>query len=298
MAALIRYANETTGESDSTLSEAIDSLVAGYGGGGGAYILIYSTPGALLSCGLQQYTLQANETYHAFPVTTGTYTCTASLRGLSNSVIITVTSDTVYVETILLARLPEGYTEVEYLRSTGTQFIDTGKTFTVTDEVHIVGENMGSGDTYLVAPSAWNDNNNRFAMIGGDGSRTAGVGFGNFSTNTTILTPSFSFVDFMMDVWYRNKIFTSNNPSGSSSFYDGTSASFGGETYPLRLFYGYIWPTPGKIMAYQHYRGGSLIIDLVPCYRNSDNKPGMYDLVSGGFFVNQGSNEFILGPTV
>lgn len=32
--ALIRYANETTGASDTTLSDAVESLVAGYGGGG------------------------------------------------------------------------------------------------------------------------------------------------------------------------------------------------------------------------------------------------------------------------
>lgn len=32
--ALINYSNETTGESDTTISDAIESLVAGYGGGG------------------------------------------------------------------------------------------------------------------------------------------------------------------------------------------------------------------------------------------------------------------------
>jgi len=35
--ALIRYANETTGASDTTLSDAVESLVAGYGGGGGGF---------------------------------------------------------------------------------------------------------------------------------------------------------------------------------------------------------------------------------------------------------------------
>ena len=33
--ALTRYANETTGASDTTLSDAVGTLVAGYGGGGG-----------------------------------------------------------------------------------------------------------------------------------------------------------------------------------------------------------------------------------------------------------------------
>lgn len=298
MAALIRYANETTGAGDTTLSDAVESLVAGYGGGGASYILIYSTPGALLSCGLQQYTLQDDETYHAFLVTAGTYTCVASKNQSVKTTNITVTDDDVYIASLILNRLPDVYTEVEYLLSTGMQYINTGKTFIVTDELHMVGENLGGGDTYLVAPSVWNNNNNRFAMIGGDGSRTAGVGFGNRGTGDTLLSPRFSFAGVTIDIWYRNRIFTSNNPSGTYSFYDGTSVSFGGETTPLQLFYGYIAPTSGKIMSYQHYRDNSLIMDLIPCYRNADNKPGMYDLVSGSFFVNQGSNEFILGPTV
>lgn len=36
--ALIRYANETTGASDTTLSDAVESLAAGYGGGGGVSV--------------------------------------------------------------------------------------------------------------------------------------------------------------------------------------------------------------------------------------------------------------------
>lgn len=35
--ALTRYANETTGASDTTLSDAVESLVAGYGQGGSSY---------------------------------------------------------------------------------------------------------------------------------------------------------------------------------------------------------------------------------------------------------------------
>lgn len=37
--ALTRYANETTGASDTTLSDAVGTLVAGYGGGGGSNIM-------------------------------------------------------------------------------------------------------------------------------------------------------------------------------------------------------------------------------------------------------------------
>lgn len=47
--ALTQYANETTGASDTTLSDAVGTLVAGYGGGGGSgeeFIQFKTTPSA------------------------------------------------------------------------------------------------------------------------------------------------------------------------------------------------------------------------------------------------------------
>ena len=35
---------------------------------------------------------------------------------------------------------------------------------------------------------------------------------------------------------------------------------------------------------------------LYPVYRISDNKPGMYDIVNGVFYTNQGTGEFTVGP--
>lgn len=41
-----------------------------------------------------------------------------------------------------------------------------------------------------------------------------------------------------------------------------------------------------------------LIRDFIPCYRKTDNKPGMYDMINGIFYINQGTGEFIMGPEV
>ena len=43
---------------------------------------------------------------------------------------------------------------------------------------------------------------------------------------------------------------------------------------------------------------GKLQRHFVPCYRKSDNKPGMFELVTQKFHVNQGSSEFELGPDI
>lgn len=78
--ALTRYANETTGASDTTLSEAVATLVAGYGGGGSSNLVL--VPGGA----------------NAFVFPTGTpnieYTVVASNTGLGRRFSLWDTSGT------------------------------------------------------------------------------------------------------------------------------------------------------------------------------------------------------------
>ena len=46
------------------------------------------------------------------------------------------------------------------------------------------------------------------------------------------------------------------------------------------------------------YSGDTLLFDGIPCYRISDNKTGMYDVVSQTFFTNNGTGEFVIGNVV
>lgn len=57
--------------------------------------------------------------------------------------------------------------------------------------------------------------------------------------------------------------------------------------------------THARIYDFSVKANGTIVAKYVPCYRKSDNKPGMYDLVSGTFFVNQDTGEdFTVGPDV
>ena len=49
-----------------------------------------------------------------------------------------------------------------------------------------------------------------------------------------------------------------------------------------------------RVYSAKFWIGGQLVRDLVPCFRKSDNKPGMYDRVSKTFFTNVGSGEFLI----
>lgn len=50
-----------------------------------------------------------------------------------------------------------------------------------------------------------------------------------------------------------------------------------------------------KVYRFKGKKSGELVRDLIPVLRIADSKPGMYDLVTDQFFVNQGAGEFSYG---
>ena len=53
-----------------------------------------------------------------------------------------------------------------------------------------------------------------------------------------------------------------------------------------------------KIFSANIFNNDNIVRDFIPCYRKSDNKPGLYDLVENKFYTNQGTGEFVAGPDV
>ena len=58
--------------------------------------------------------------------------------------------------------------------------------------------------------------------------------------------------------------------------------------------------TYGAFKAYHFkiWESDNPVRDLVPAVRKSDSVAGMYDLVNGVFYTNQGTGEFIVGPNI
>ena len=71
---------------------------------------------------------------------------------------------------------------------------------------------------------------------------------------------------------------------------------------PLRLFRETFNSTSlgGNMKMYnlKIYQANKLTNEYIPCYRKTDNKAGLYDLVNGKFYTNDGTGEFILGGEV
>ena len=104
---------------------------------------------------------------------------------------------------------------------------------------------------------------------------------------------------------YRNGIFT--DPLGNStslqpqslSKVDASIAVFG------RHYIYHHTNTEGvnelgnaRIYSLKFYDGSVIVRNFVPCYSISDGEAGLYDTVNGVFYSNQGTGEFIKGPTV
>lgn len=193
-----------------------------------------------------------------------------------------------------MVRIPEEYQEVEYIESTGTQYIELPFGFLDTDEIKIVGCEMTmKSDKFMVAPLRW-ETARRFAMIGSYGSKFV-VGFSNKATSVSLYSPQQA-SDTKVHIWtYKNKIFSIID---LNAFYEWQGGSITQATANLRLFYGYNSPSIGRIYSYYHKKADENEINLIPCYRKSDNEIGMYDTVSKTFYTNSGTDTFLKGHNV
>lgn len=183
-------------------------------------------------------------------------------------------------------RLPSEYQEVEYLKSNGKQYIDSGivASPTIITEVKcrsFVGNKaiVAAGTSASVRYQIYcNTNLTYSASFGGTTSGLGGV------TNTEIATIRLDPVakqatingvahDLPYDGTVQARslwLFARNQTTNVTNYYSTTD-----------MWYCKMWD------------GNIPVRDFVPCYRRNDGKPGMYDLVTKTFFTNQGSEEFL-----
>lgn len=194
------------------------------------------------------------------------------------------------------SKLPSEYQQIEYIKSTGTQYIDTGiKTNTTTSRYETkinpssVSGTMcifGTRNNTTADQRAMNvfiiDGTFRLDWLSGNGSYTVR----NISSNTEY---AISITRGLATI--NNVNHTSGNTTsidGSYTFYVG-SLNNAGSVYQKGF--------SGKIYYSKLYNNNILVFDGVPCYRKSDNEIGMYDLVSNTFFTNAGTGKFTYGST-
>ena len=200
---------------------------------------------------------------------------------------------------IVTGRLPDGYTELEYIESTGTQYIDTN--VLVTDDISWEGRFLSKNDTSKAASIfgyRWTETptaqgNMRFVFIYPDG--TFAVRFGVDASRTNLVMSGAETVTLKCekDKFYAN----------GSLFYTETRKNNEGEPQSGYLFNVNalntvdISPVKMKLYYFKMWDDGTLVRDFVPAL-NPDGKIGMYDTVNGVFYENAGTGTFIGGQPV
>lgn len=186
-------------------------------------------------------------------------------------------------------RLPSGYTELQYIQSTGTQWIDTGITptqdYTLYTKVAFLGS---SGTNVLGTRNSSNDTTNRFGIISFGSSALFGAFYGTNSVTGKAVdqTPhefSIGPDGFTMDeetVSVQQTNFSCSYPIILFGFNNGANGIVGAEE---------------KVYSCKIYSDGQLVREFIPC-TNPDGIIGLYDLINAQFYGNAGSGDFLKGP--
>jgi hypothetical protein len=199
--------------------------------------------------------------------------------------------------------IPAGYTKLEYLESTGTQYIDTGVKLAsdnITYEWN-AKDNDASGYTTLfgtesnTSPRTLSgvlhiNNNQRNAYLG----NTEGVSSGYVSNDG--LFHSWSWVINSNHTTYLVK----DGTALTSFEWRGSLTKSHTILLYANRYHGQSVSQYSKV-AFKYFRiidNGQLVFNGIPVRRNSDNVLGMYDTVTGTFFTNAGTGTFTAGPAV
>ena len=193
------------------------------------------------------------------------------------------------------ATLPSGYTELEYIESTGTQYIDTGMTVGIIRKTEVVAQY-----TQIVTNSfvfgATNDMRYGWGTIYGKFMWNYGV------WNTSDIDADLNKHRFGIDT-ITEKVWVDNNEFTPSDGYDGNTAYYsvgGGNIY---LFARYNRSSAEgfaklKVFGVKMWNENNILVqNLVPA-QNSEGVVGMYDTVNNRFYTNSGTENFVAGPAV
>jgi hypothetical protein len=188
-------------------------------------------------------------------------------------------------------KLPSGYTELEYIQSSGTQYIDTG--FKPNQDTRVVTKfdmiqtdttwrklwGSASG-TYDLDFALWNDGTTKLQSY-----------YGTKTNNTVPITSMSLNVDANKNIWkYSGKTITfdKNNFTCAYSMY---VFNVNKDDHPEYL------PGMMKLYLFKIYDNDVLVRDFIPC-KNPSGTVGLYDSVNNQFYQNAGSGTFIAGPEI
>ena len=182
---------------------------------------------------------------------------------------------------------PSEYTELQYIESSGTQYIDTGvnasnravfslsATPETTEMVKYVVANVDSTE-YL------NGFGQYYNYVAGANGAVADM--------TDRHNYDISYSDSGITLIYDGKPVTNTNLQ-NYRIYNNKKISLLGSAVIYRRI-------KAKLYSIKLYNNDNVVFDGIPARRKSDNVIGLYDTVTNTFFTNAGTGIFVAGPDV
>ena len=185
------------------------------------------------------------------------------------------------------SRLPQGYTEVEYVENTTNAYLNLN--------LYLYDS---SSNSYEITTKYYTTYTSGFGYL-----------FSSEGTNSPYNGIILRWNSGRLEL---EAVPNTNVTSAQTSYDDGTSAltvtctsTDATNNVPISLFCG-IWSTgpwrngKGRFYTFSAKKNGTIVRDLVPCKRDSDSMVGMYDIVNDVFYYppNYTSYQLVAGPEV
>jgi hypothetical protein len=182
------------------------------------------------------------------------------------------------------------YTQCSYIQSSGNQWINTGITGSGTTKVLIDFSIVSNPSGWWGLFGACVANINRSLLVGINNLSTITIQNGtnvyqdvaySFALNsryTVYLNPPYTYVNDVLKSTKTPGSYTT--PVPVALFWQNYSSSTSMAKARIKLYSCKMW------------NGDNLVRYFVPAVRNEDGVPGLYDIVSGTFFVNAGTGSF------
>ena len=185
------------------------------------------------------------------------------------------------------------YQPVEYIESTGPQYINTNHKPLSTTRVVI---EMAFTET---PPS-------NSSFLNGSTNGTWGFTWGYEGATgkfTTLVNNSYSWSAFATGDTSRHTWDLQNGSQKMDNTQVSTTSFTQTNTVPLYLFARNTNNNPNnysktKVYSCKIYESGVLTLDLIPCYNKNSGVIGLYDKVNGSFYTNAGTGTFTKGADI
>mgnify|MGYP002767512322 CR=1 FL=1 len=191
-----------------------------------------------------------------------------------------------------MSKLPSGYTELEYIESSGKQWTNTGFNPKSTTRVKVNAKFLGGATTSALfgargAASGTDPKSFTFLVVS---QKPRSDYFGSSKTGAQTVSTSRIEIDWNKNVCSIDSdtiTHTATSAVSDRALYLFAVNTAGSATLPASM----------QLYSCAIYDNGTLIRDFVPC-KNASGAVGLYDLVGAKFYTNAGTGTFTAGPEV